>query len=129
MELAHYDCTIATAFEGILHVVKYIVGGILTRGPGLSIVEATAVSPEGRTSPEDAGIWTDEQAAAWSKIVQFSHSQNQKIGIQLGHAGWKASMVALFIAGGAVAQEAEGGWPDEVYGPSDVPYSSSFPIP
>ena len=62
------------------------------------MVEANAVSPEGRTSPEDAGIWTDEQAHAWSRIVQFAHSQGQKIGIQLDHAGRKASTLPPFVA-------------------------------
>ena len=105
------------------------VGGIFTRGPGLSIVEATAVLPEGRITPEDAGIWTDEQATAWSQITTFAHSQGQKIGIQLAHAGRKASTVAPFIHGSAAASAAAGGWPDEVYGPSDVPYSDALYAP
>ena len=105
------------------------VGGIFTRGPGLSIVEATAVLPEGRISPEDAGIWTDEQAAAWARVVEFAHSQNQKIGIQLAHAGRKASTVTPLIHPGAIAEELAGGWPDEVVGPTDAPYSDAYPRP
>ena len=96
------------------------VGGILTRGPGLSIAEATAVLPEGRISPECAGIWTDAQAAAWARVVEFAHSQNQKIGIQLAHAGRKASTLAPFVHGGLVADEAANGWPDDVVGPSAI---------
>ncbi|KAK2461145.1 hypothetical protein APHAL10511_006672 [Amanita phalloides] len=85
------------------------LGGIFTRGPGLSIVEASAILPEGRITPEDAGIWDDTQAKAWSEIVQFAHSQNQKIAIQIGHAGR--------------------GWPDNVYGPSAVAFDESYPRP
>ncbi|PIL23686.1 hypothetical protein GSI_13435 [Ganoderma sinense ZZ0214-1] len=105
------------------------LGGILTRGPGLSIVEATGVLPEGRISPECAGIWNDEQAAAWTKIVEFAHSQGQKIGIQLEHAGRKASTLAPFVHSGALADIHQGGWPDDVVGPSPIPYSSNFAVP
>ena len=105
------------------------MGGIFTRGPGLTIIEATAVLPEGRITPEDAGIWTDEQATAWSQVTTFAHSQGQKIGIQLAHAGRKASTVAPFIHGSAAASPAAGGWPDEVYGPSAIPYNEKLPKP
>ncbi|KAJ8588326.1 hypothetical protein M405DRAFT_882236 [Rhizopogon salebrosus TDB-379] len=55
------------------------LGGIFTRGPGLSIIEATAVLPEGRTTPEDSGLWKDSQIEPLRKIVEFAHSQNQKL--------------------------------------------------
>lgn len=71
------------------------LGGIFTRGPGLSIIEATAVVPEGRITPEDAGLWKDSQIEPLRKIVEFAHSQNQKVGIQLAHAGRKASTVEI----------------------------------
>lgn len=105
------------------------VGGILSRGPGLTVIEATAVLPEGRITPEDAGLWDDEQIEPLHRVVQFAHSQNQKIGIQLAHAGRKASTVAPWLSFGAVASEAVGGWPEEVYGPSEVPYSDALPKP
>ncbi|KAF8917690.1 FMN-linked oxidoreductase [Mucidula mucida] len=73
------------------------LGGIFTRGPGLTFTECTAVLPEGRISPEDAGIWSAEHAARFAPIVEFAHSQSQKIGIQLGHAGRKASTIAPAI--------------------------------
>lgn len=57
------------------------VGGLLQRGPGLTMVEATAVLPEGRISPEDVGICNDQQMHEWAEIVTFAHSQNQKIAI------------------------------------------------
>ncbi|KAG2363011.1 FMN-linked oxidoreductase [Suillus spraguei] len=100
---------------------KAHLGGIFTRGPGLSMIEATAVLPEGRITSEDSGLWKDSQIEPLREIVEFAHSQNQKIGIQLGHAGRKASTV--------VPTESTGGWPDNVWGPSTVPYSDVFPVP
>jgi 2,4-dienoyl-CoA reductase-like NADH-dependent reductase (Old Yellow Enzyme family) len=105
------------------------VGGIISRGPGLSFVEATAVLPEGRISPEDAGLWTDEQTEALASITEFAHSQNQKIAIQLGHAGRKASTRAPWIAWDLLATEAVNGWPNNVWGPSTIPYSESTAAP
>ncbi|KAH9852404.1 FMN-linked oxidoreductase, partial [Lenzites betulinus] len=105
------------------------LGGIFTRGPGLTVVEATAVLPEGRITPECAGIWTDAQAAAWARVVEFAHSQGQRIAIQLAHAGRKASCLAPFVHSGLVADEAAGGWPDDVWGPSTIPFDENYPRP
>jgi hypothetical protein len=79
------------------------LGGIIQRGPGLTIMEATAVVPEGRITPEDSGLWKDSQIEPLRRIVQFAHSQNQHIAIQLAHAGRKASTVAPWINRKAVA--------------------------
>ncbi|TFY80503.1 hypothetical protein EWM64_g3508 [Hericium alpestre] len=62
-------------------------GRTLTRGPGLSFVEATAMSLEGRITPEDSGLCADKHEAPLREILEFAHSQGQKIGIQLAHAG------------------------------------------
>ncbi|KAI0095291.1 hypothetical protein BDY19DRAFT_917155 [Irpex rosettiformis] len=105
------------------------LGGIFTRGPGLSIVEASAVSPEGRITPEDAGIWNDEQVEAWKQVTTFAHSQNQKIGIQIGHAGRKASTVAPWLSFHETATKELDGWPDEVVAPSAITHSPGFPHP
>ncbi|KAI6029776.1 hypothetical protein BKA83DRAFT_4223049 [Pisolithus microcarpus] len=105
------------------------LGGITSRGPGLTMIEATAVVPEGRLTPEDTGLWKDSQADSLRPIVEFAHSQNQKIGIQLGHAGRKASMVAPWLEGSMLATEEVGGWPDNVWGPSTVPWDENFPSP
>ena len=67
------------------------------------MVEATAVTPEGRITPEDSGLWKDSQIEPLAKIVEFAHSQGQKIGIQLGHAGRKASTVAPWLSSGDLA--------------------------
>lgn len=111
------------------YLYKFPVGGIFTRGPGLSIIEATAVLPQGRITPEDAGLWKDSQIEPLRKIVEFAHSQNQKIGIQLAHAGRKASTVTPWLHSGLVAPEKIGGWPDNVWAPSTVPFNNNFPVP
>ena len=101
------------------------LGGIISRGPGMSMVEATAVTANGRITPEDSGLWQDSQIEPLRRIVEFAHSQGQKIGIQLGHAGRKASTVAPWLAGGAIATEAVGGWPGDVYGPSPIRWNEN----
>jgi len=67
------------------------------------MVEATAVTAEGRITPQDSGLWKDSQIEPLRKIVEFAHSQGQKIGIQLGHAGRKASTVAPWLSSGEIA--------------------------
>lgn len=105
------------------------MGGIFTRGPGLTIIEATAVLPEGRITPEDSGLWSEEQVEPLRQIVEFAHTQGQKIGIQLGHAGRKASTVAPWLNMGATAPPETGGWPDNVWAPSAIPHNDAFPKP
>ena len=68
------------------------LGAIASGGTGLVVAEATAVSPEARISPQDTGLWNDEQADAWSRVVDFIHSQGAAAGVQLAHAGRKASV-------------------------------------
>jgi 2,4-dienoyl-CoA reductase-like NADH-dependent reductase (Old Yellow Enzyme family) len=78
--------------EGIVndwHLVH--LGSRAVGGAGLIITESTAVSPEGRSTINDSGIWNDEQAMAWQKIIHFIHTHNTKIAIQLGHFGSKGS--------------------------------------
>jgi 2,4-dienoyl-CoA reductase-like NADH-dependent reductase (Old Yellow Enzyme family) len=95
------------------------LGSFARGGAGLVFTEATAVSPEGRISPADTGIWNDEQRAAWTKIADFIHGQGAACGMQLEHAGRKASTVAPFEGRGPVA-DADGGW--EPVAPSVIPY-------
>ena len=71
------------------HTVHY--GSFAIGGFGLVIAEATGVTPEGRISPFDTGLWNDQQAEAWSRIVDFAHAQGAAMAVQLGHAGRKAS--------------------------------------
>ncbi len=67
------------------------LGGLARGGAGLVMVEATSVLPEGRISPNDLGLWNDAQQAAFARIVPIAHSHGAKVGIQLAHAGRKAS--------------------------------------
>ncbi|GLB42195.1 putative NADH:flavin oxidoreductase / NADH oxidase family protein [Lyophyllum shimeji] len=101
------------------------LGGIFTRGPGLSFIEAIAVLPEGRITPEDVGIWSDEHIAPVAQIIEFAHTQGQKIAMQLAHAGRKASTVAPWISGDTLASEEAGGWPDNVWGPSPIQFNET----
>lgn len=105
------------------------MGGILQRGPGLSTIEATAVTEEGRITPEDVGLWKDSQMEPMRKVVEFAHSQGQKIMIQLAHAGRKASTVAPWLSGGEVAGKDLNGWPDNVLAPSAIPWNENHAKP
>ncbi|KAI0324471.1 FMN-linked oxidoreductase [Cubamyces sp. BRFM 1775] len=114
------------------------IGGYATRGAGGICMEATAVVPEGRISPQDAGLWTDSQIAPLKRIVTFAHAHGARIGVQLAHAGRKASTIAPWVRTTTArtattpkytADKDDGGWPDEVYGPSDIPFSEQFPKP
>ena len=81
------------------------LGGILQRGPGLTMIEATAVVPAGRITPEDLGLWKDSLIEPLRQVVEFAHSQGVKIGVQLAHAGRKASTVVPWIDRKAIATE------------------------
>jgi 2,4-dienoyl-CoA reductase-like NADH-dependent reductase (Old Yellow Enzyme family) len=105
----------------LVHLGSRAVGGA-----GLVYTEATAVSPEGRISPDDAGIWNDAQAAAWSRIVQFIHGQGAAAGMQLAHAGRKASTDAPWRGGGPL-DAAHGGWAPVA--PSAIPFDEGYPVP
>ena len=95
-------------------------------GAGLITLEASAVTSEGRISPEDLGIWKDEHIPALQRIAQFIQSQGARAGIQLAHAGRKASMSPPFV-GEHLLSPAEGGW--QPVAPSAIPFSSTYAIP
>ena len=95
------------------------LGGMARGGAGLVMTEATATAPEGRISPWDTGIWDDHQRDAWARIVSFIHAQGTHAGIQLAHAGRKASTHRGLEGHGAVAP-AEGGWVP--LSPSQIPF-------
>lgn len=100
------------------------LGGVAAGGIGLIIAEASAVVPEGRISDHDTGIWNDEQAQAWSRIVDFVHSQGAAIGIQLAHAGRKASVWpdGLGLPTGVSQPISEGGW--QTVAPSAIAFGN-----
>ena len=95
-------------------------------GAGMVMMEATAVSPEGRITPWDMGIWTDDHAAAMRRIVQFVRAQGAVPAIQLAHAGRKASTDKPWN-GGAGLSPAQGGW--EPVAPSAIPFTANYPKP
>ncbi|KAM0722110.1 hypothetical protein Q7P37_001551 [Cladosporium fusiforme] len=108
------------------HLAHY--GGIAQRGPGMMIIEATAVQAEGRITPGCVGLWTDSQIEPLKQVIDFAHSQGQKIGIQLAHAGRKASTLPPWL-GGATATNAVGGWVDNVKAPSAIPFAEGDIVP
>ncbi|CAL1694981.1 unnamed protein product [Somion occarium] len=114
------------------------IGAFATRGAGAICLEATSVVREGRISPQDAGLWTDSQIAPLQRIVKFAHAHQATIGIQLCHAGRKSSTIAQWVHADLaktkksntwVAEKEDGGWPDKVYGPTDILYGEDYPKP
>jgi 2,4-dienoyl-CoA reductase-like NADH-dependent reductase (Old Yellow Enzyme family) len=101
------------------------LGARAVGGAGLVMTEATAVTPEGRISPQDTGIWNDPQAAAWARIAAFVKKQGAAAGMQLAHAGRKGSTRRPWEGRGYI-EAADGGW--ATYGPSPVPYAD-WPAP
>lgn len=99
-----------------VHLAQFASGGA-----GLVMAEATAVSPEGRISPEDAGIWSDAHAEAWAPIVAAVRARGAIAGMQLGHAGRKASTYSPFASRRGSVPEDEGGW--RSVAPSAIPYA------
>jgi 2,4-dienoyl-CoA reductase-like NADH-dependent reductase (Old Yellow Enzyme family) len=89
------------------HIVH--LGSRAQGGAGLIILEAAAVTPGGRITPDDLGIWKDEHIPGLRRIAEFAHSQGARTGMQLAHAGRKASTAAPFKGGGLVLP-ADGGW-------------------
>lgn len=105
----------------LVHLGSRAIGGV-----GLIIQEATAVSPEGRISPEDLGIWKDEHIEKLQQINQFISSQNAVPGIQLAHAGRKASVSAPWN-GNKKLNVTQGGW--QTVAPSAIGYHDNEASP
>lgn len=100
-----------------VHLAQFAAGGA-----GLVIAEASAVSPEGRISPDDAGIWNDAQGDAWAPIVTAIRARGSVAGVQLGHAGRKASTTSPLTGGRGTVAPADGGW--TTVAPSAVAYDA-----
>jgi 2,4-dienoyl-CoA reductase-like NADH-dependent reductase (Old Yellow Enzyme family) len=105
----------------LVHLGSRAVGGA-----SLVIVEATAVSPEGRISPFDSGLWSDKHAQAFKRITTFIREQEAVPGIQLAHAGRKASTDVPW-RGEKMLSTDEKGW--QPLAPSALAFSDNFPIP
>lgn len=112
-------------FANDFHLVH--LGSRAVGGSALIIQEATAVSPEGRITHGDMGIWKDEHIEKSKQIVDFVHSQNALIGIQLAHAGRKASYELPKDGARKIAPEHENGW--QTVSASALPFREGEPAP
>jgi 2,4-dienoyl-CoA reductase-like NADH-dependent reductase (Old Yellow Enzyme family) len=102
------------------------LGSRAVGGAGVVLTEATAVTPEGRISPHDLGIWSDAHVEGLARCVRFIHAQGRHAGIQLAHAGRKGSTRRPWEPPGAVPA-ADGGWVPVA--PTETPFADGFPIP
>lgn len=121
--MCQYICRDGLATDWhLVHLGSRAAGGV-----GLVMVEATAVTAEGRITPGDLGIWTDAHAEPLARAAAFVASQGAVPGIQLAHAGRKASCDVPWNGGRGLMTPQEGGW--QVVGPSAVPFSVDSPVP
>lgn len=120
--MCQYSCV-----EGVptdWHLVH--LGSRAVGGAGLVIAEATGISPAGRISPNDAGLWNEVHAKEFGRVAAFISAQGAVPGIQLGHAGRKASTAQPWRGGGPVDLK-NGGWVTEA--PSAIPFADGYPTP
>lgn len=121
--MCQYSCTDGLANDWhFVHLGSRAVGGA-----ALIFTEAAAVVPEGRISPQDLGIWSDAHVEPLARVVRFIAEQGGVAGIQLAHAGRKASTYRPWDGNGTVP-EAQGGWKN-VVAPSAVPFAPHYPAP
>ena len=106
----------------LVHLDSRAVGGA-----GLVIIEATAISPEGRISPDDLGIWSDEHVEPLRRITRFIEAQGAFAGVQLAHAGRKASTWRPWLGKHGSVPIAAGGWTP--VGPSTIAFSPEHAVP
>lgn len=114
----------ADGFANDWHLVH--LGSRAVGGAGLVMTEATAVTADGRISPEDLGIWNDAHIGALSRIARFVKGEGSAAGIQLAHAGRKGSTFRPWSGDGAVS-DADGGW--QPIGPTDVAFEEAYRVP
>ena len=112
-------------FASDWHLVH--LGSRAVGGAGLVFTEAAAVTPNGRISPQDLGIWKDEHLPALQRVTEFVKAHGAAAGIQLAHAGRKASTAQPWRGGQPVTPD-NGGWGD-IVGPSAIPFSDTYPTP
>ncbi len=123
--MCQYSAT--DGLSGDWHRMHY--GKLAASGAGMLIVEATAVSPEGRISPQDLGLWSDETEAALAGMIKSLRAwSDMPILLQIGHAGRKASHYRPWeAAGGTMMTPENGGW--QTIAPSALPYTPGTPSP
>ena len=116
-----------SATDGLANTWHLVhLGSRAVGGAGLVMIEASAVTPAGRISPQDLGIWSDPHSDALRPIAQFIKEQGAVPAIQLAHAGRKASVAAPWVGGGPVPANG-GGW--QPLAPSAVPFAPGHPHP
>jgi len=116
-----------SATDGVPNDWHFVhLGSRAVGGAGLVIVEATGVTAQGRISPGDLGIWNDVQVGSFKRITSFITAHGAVPGIQLAHAGRKASTVLQWLGSRSLTPE-EGAW--ETLAPSPIPYSDAYDIP
>jgi 2,4-dienoyl-CoA reductase-like NADH-dependent reductase (Old Yellow Enzyme family) len=121
--MCQYSCEDGLANDWhLVHLGSRAVGGA-----ALVIAEATAVLPEARISPQDLGIWSEAHIEPLSRITKFIHDQGSVAGIQIAHAGRKASTARPWDGAGKLTVD-QGGWTD-IVAPSAIPFASSYPMP
>lgn len=121
--MCQYSCRDGFATDWhLVHLGSRAIGGA-----GLVFTEAAAVTPEGRISPQDLGLWKDDHIAPLARVVDFLHAHGARAGIQLAHAGRKASMSPPWEPN-RVIPPAEGGWTN-VLAPSAIPFADDYAQP
>jgi 2,4-dienoyl-CoA reductase-like NADH-dependent reductase (Old Yellow Enzyme family) len=121
--MCQYSCENGLATDWhLVHLGSRAIGGA-----AVVIAEATAILPEARISPQDLGLWSEAHIEPLARITKFIHSQGRVAGIQLAHAGRKASTARPWDGTGKL-NEQEGGWSD-VVAPSAIAFASNYPMP
>ena len=121
-----YSCENLDGMANDWHVVH--LGSRASGGCGLVMTEATAVEPEGRISPQDLGIWSDDHVAPLKKVTDFIRSQGSVSAIQLAHAGRKAGTYRPWSEARGFIDEEDGGWSNKK-APSEVVFKEGNPVP
>jgi 2,4-dienoyl-CoA reductase-like NADH-dependent reductase (Old Yellow Enzyme family) len=122
--MCQYSCEARDGLATDWHLVH--LGSRAVGGAGLVFTEAAAVTPEGRISPEDLGFWSDAHAEALARTVAFVKAQGAAMGVQLAHAGRKASTHRPWEPGAGIPDE-EGGWTPVA--PSPIPHAPDYRVP
>jgi 2,4-dienoyl-CoA reductase-like NADH-dependent reductase (Old Yellow Enzyme family) len=121
--MCQYSCVDGFASDWhLIHLGSRAVGGV-----GLVLTEASAVVPEGRISPQDLGIWCDDHIEPFVRITRFIHEQGSVAGIQLAHAGRKASTYRPSEKKQGTISTAEGGW--QPFAPSPMAFDQGYAVP
>src|SRR4051812_23585983 len=117
-----------SSHDGFAHEWHLVhLGSRAVGGAGLVFTEAAAVTPEGRISPEDLGIWKDDHIESLARITAFLRKHGAPAGTQLAHAGRKASTAAPWKGGKPVGAE-DGGW-SPLHAPSAIPFGQGYQAP